>query len=71
MADAGFGATFIPQMAIDRGILNSTDLVALQPSGQQASRDIGLIYRSTTNRRQTFRKLAEVIADLLPERTLQ
>ena len=71
MADAGLGATFIPQMAIDRGILNGTDLVALQPKGQQAARDIGLIYRSTTNRRQTFRKLAEIIADLLPERTLQ
>lgn len=70
MADAGLGATFIPQMAIDRGILNGTDLVALQPTGQQASRDIGLVYRATTNRRQTFRKLAEIIADLLPERTL-
>ncbi|MBY6064289.1 hydrogen peroxide-inducible genes activator [Pseudidiomarina sediminum] len=70
MADAGLGATFIPQMAIDRGILNGTDLVALQPTGQQASRDIGLVYRGTTNRRQTFRKLAEIIADLLPERTL-
>ncbi|HET8817043.1 MAG TPA: hydrogen peroxide-inducible genes activator [Pseudidiomarina sp.] len=71
MADAGRGATFIPQMAIDRGILNGTDLVALQPRGQQASREIGLIYRPTTNRRQTFRKLAECIADLLPERLLQ
>ena len=71
MADAGLGATFIPQMAVDRGILNGTDLVALQPKGQQAARDIGLVYRPTTNRRQTFRKLAEIIANLLPERTLQ
>ncbi len=70
MADAGLGATFVPQMAIEQGILNGTELVALQPKGQHAARDIGLIYRSTTNRRQTFRKLAEVIADLLPERTL-
>jgi LysR family hydrogen peroxide-inducible transcriptional activator len=71
MADARLGATFIPQMAIDRGILNGTDLVALQPTGQQASREIGLVYRPTTNRRQTFRRLAEFIAQLLPEPLLK
>lgn len=67
MADAGLGATFIPKMAIDHGILNGTELVALQPSGQQAFREIGLIYRPTTTRRQTFRQLAKCIAALLPE----
>ncbi len=67
MADARLGATFVPQMAIDRGILNGTELKALQPSGQQAAREIGLAYRPTTNRRQTFRQLAECIATLLPE----
>ncbi|EKE79932.1 hydrogen peroxide-inducible genes activator [Idiomarina xiamenensis] len=71
MADARLGATFIPQMAIDQGILKDTDLVPLQPSGREASRDIGLVYRATTNRRQTFRKFAEEIADLLPENTLK
>ncbi|MDX1706696.1 LysR substrate-binding domain-containing protein, partial [Pseudidiomarina sp.] len=70
IADARLGATFLPQMAIDRGILNGTDLVALKPSGQQAAREIGLVYRATTSRRQTFRKLAESIASLLPEPTL-
>ena len=70
MADAGLGATFVPQMAIDNGILTGTDLVALQPTGAEAAREIGLIYRPTTTRRQTFRVLAECIADLLPERTL-
>ncbi|KFZ31009.1 LysR family transcriptional regulator [Pseudidiomarina salinarum] len=70
IADARLGATFLPQMAIDRGILNGTDLVALKPSGHQAAREIGLVYRATTSRRQTFRKLAESIAALLPEPTL-
>lgn len=70
MADARLGATFLPQMAIDRGILKGTSLKALQPTGQEASREIGLVYRPTTSRRQTFRKLAESIAGLLPETTL-
>ncbi|MEX1220507.1 MAG: LysR substrate-binding domain-containing protein [Idiomarina sp.] len=70
MANARFGATFLPQMAIDRGILQGTSLVALQPSGQEASREIGMVYRPTTSRRQTFRKLAEAVARFLPEPTL-
>lgn len=70
MAHARLGATFVPQLAIDRGILRDTELQALQPSGHESYREIGLVYRPTTSRRQTFRKLAEVVADLLPIRTL-
>ncbi|AVJ57191.1 LysR family transcriptional regulator [Idiomarina sp. OT37-5b] len=70
MADARGGATFMSQMAIDHGILDNTDLIPLKPSGQEASRDIGLVYRATTSRRQTFRKIAEEIATLLPINTL-
>ena len=70
MADAKKGATFMSQMAIDRGILDNTDLKPLKPAGQEAFRDIGMVYRPTTSRRQTFRKLAELIAPLLPVNTL-
>ena len=70
MADARSGATFMSQMAIDRGILENTDLIPLKPSGQEASRDIGVVYRPTTSRRQTFRKIAEEAAALLPINTL-
>jgi LysR family transcriptional regulator, hydrogen peroxide-inducible genes activator len=70
MAEARVGATFVPQMAIAQGILSNTSLVALTPTDSDAYREIGLVFRPTTSRRQTFRKLAEVIADLLPERTL-
>jgi len=71
MANARLGATFLPQMAIDQGILEHTDLTALQPTGAEAFREIGMVYRPTTSRRQTFRKLAEVVAQLLPEPTLR
>ncbi len=46
------------------------DLKPLKPAGQEAFRDIGMVYRPTTSRRQTFRKLAELIAPLLPVSTL-
>lgn len=70
MADAKVGATFMSQMAIDNGILDNSNLVPLQPAGKEAFRDIGLVYRATTSRRQTFRKIAEEIAKLLPVNTL-
>ncbi|MGM0525967.1 MAG: LysR substrate-binding domain-containing protein [Pseudomonadota bacterium] len=70
MANARGGATFMSQMAIDHGILQNTDLVPLKPAGKEASRDIGLVYRATTSRRQTFRKIAEEAAQLLPVNTL-
>lgn len=71
MAEARVGATFVPQMAIDQGILNNTDLIALTPTEEDAYREIGLVFRPTTSRRQTFRKLAEVIAELLPQPCLK
>lgn len=70
MAEALNGATFVPQLAIDAGILAGTDLVIKDPSDGEAYREIGLVFRPTTSRRQTFRKLAEALAVLLPEATL-
>lgn len=71
MAEALGGATFVPQMAIDSGILNGSDLIVTEPSDGEAYREIGLVFRPTTSRRQTFRKLAETLAELLPISTLK
>jgi len=71
MAEALQGATFVPQMAIDAGILNGSDLVVTEPGDGEAYREIGLVFRPTTSRRQTFRKLAEVLAEFLPISTLK
>lgn len=70
MAEARVGATFVPQMAIEQGILANTSLVALTPTDGDAYREIGLVFRPTTSRRRTFRKVAETVAALLPESTL-
>lgn len=66
MAESLQGATFMPQMAIDQGILKQTELHSIPPTQDFAYREIGLVFRPTTTRRQTFRKVAEVVAELLP-----
>lgn len=70
MAESLQGATFMPQMAINQGILENTGLASLPPTEGEAYREIGLVFRPTTTRRQTFRKVAEVAAQLLPVNTL-
>lgn len=70
MAESLEGATFMPQMAIDQGILNGCNLASMAPAGNAAYREIGLVFRPTTTRRQTFRKIAEAVAELLPVSTL-
>ncbi|MCC5856181.1 MAG: hydrogen peroxide-inducible genes activator [Idiomarina sp.] len=70
MADSLRGATFLPQLAIEAGILDNFNLVSMEPTDGEAYREIGLVFRPTTSRRQTFRKVAEVVANLLPIRTL-
>ncbi|SDJ00610.1 transcriptional regulator, LysR family [Ferrimonas sediminum] len=68
MVDSGLGSTFLPQMAIDSGILKGTELATYELEDQQAFREIGLVWRQTTSRLKTFRTLGEMIGDLLPSK---
>jgi LysR family hydrogen peroxide-inducible transcriptional activator len=65
MVANGLGTTFIPQMAIDHGLLDNQNLVIVDPPGQKAFRDIGLVWRPSTSRVETFEQLAEVVSELL------
>ncbi|AIL69782.1 hydrogen peroxide-inducible genes activator [Vibrio vulnificus] len=65
MVANGLGTTFIPQMAIDHGLLDNQNLVVIEPPGQQAYRDIGLVWRPSSSRSKTFNQLAEVVSELL------
>ncbi|WP_108651608.1 hydrogen peroxide-inducible genes activator [Dongshaea marina] len=65
MVGASLGATFLPQMAIDSGILEGTELVTVPLRQEQASRQIGLVWRPSSNRTQTFFKLGELVTELL------
>ena len=65
MVANGLGTTFIPQMAIDHGLLENQNLVVIDPPGQQAYRDIGLVWRPSSSRCETFHQLADVVSELL------
>ncbi|WP_028117712.1 hydrogen peroxide-inducible genes activator [Ferrimonas senticii] len=66
MVDSKLGTTFLPQMAIDAGILTGTSLEAYQPQGSAPYREIGLVWRQTSSRLLTFRTLGQMIQQLLP-----
>lgn len=59
MVDNGLGLTMLPAMAVDAGILNGTDVVARPIKSAQASREIALIWRRNSPRRDEFELLAE------------
>ncbi|MBY6199528.1 hydrogen peroxide-inducible genes activator [Vibrio hangzhouensis] len=65
MVANGLGTTFIPQMAIEHGLLDNQNLIVVEPPGQQAQRDIGLVWRPSSSRRDTFLQLADVVSELL------
>ena len=68
MVDNGFGATLLPQLAIDGGILSGTMLAVLPTAGEQPSRTIGLIWRRGTRRQREFDLLASELGRLVEER---
>ncbi|CAN5364306.1 LysR substrate-binding domain-containing protein [soil metagenome] len=62
MVDNGLGVTMLPQMAIDAGILEHTNVVARPLAATNPSRDIALVWRRASPREKDFRLLAEVLA---------
>lgn len=65
MVANGMGMTFIPQMAIDHGLLDNQNLVVVEPPGHEAYREIGLVWRPTSSRIHTFDQLADVVKGIL------
>lgn len=59
MVDNGLGLTMLPQMAIDAGILNDTQIVARPLKADHAWRDIALVWRRNSPRAEEFRMLAQ------------
>jgi LysR family transcriptional regulator, hydrogen peroxide-inducible genes activator len=68
MVDNGLGITLLPQLAIDGGILSGTTLTVLPITGEQPSREIGLVWRRGTGRQREFELLASVLTQLVEER---
>lgn len=58
MVEHQLGVTFLPQMAINAGILDNKNMVAT-PSQSDAYRDIGILWRKTTGRIRDFRLFSQ------------
>ena len=58
MVANGIGVTLLPEMALESGILNGLVLSAVPLDGEAAHRRIGLVWRRTSGRKETFRRLA-------------
>lgn len=59
MVDNGLGLTMLPEMALDAGILNGTNIVARPLKSNNANREITLVWRKNSPRGDEFRLLAE------------
>jgi LysR family hydrogen peroxide-inducible transcriptional activator len=61
MVDNGLGVTMLPEMAIDAGILEGTDVEARPLDADNPARRIALVWRKASPREKDFRLLAEVL----------
>jgi LysR family transcriptional regulator, hydrogen peroxide-inducible genes activator len=59
MVDNGLGLTLLPQMAIDAGILNGTQIAVRPLESNHAVRQIALVWRKNSPRGEEFRLLAQ------------
>lgn len=64
MVDSDLGVTFIPQMAIDSGLLKNTK-VQTKSLKDNAYREIGLAWRKSSVRKLEFNLMADVIREVI------
>ncbi|RVT48699.1 hydrogen peroxide-inducible genes activator [Rheinheimera sediminis] len=68
MVNNKLGVTFMPQMAINSGLLRGTELVAQKPNSGQAYRDIGVAWRPTSSKLRSYRQMAQLISEVLQQK---
>jgi len=66
MVDNGLGVTMLPEMAVDSGILDHTQVSARPLDAENASRRIALVWRKASPRERDFRLLANVLTEARP-----
>ncbi len=64
MVDSDLGVTFVPQMAIESGLLKNTR-VQIKDMKDKSYREIGLAWRKSSVRKEEFKLLADVIRDTI------
>ena len=68
MVNNKLGVTFMPQMAINSGLLQGTELISQAPSSSGAARDIGVAWRPTSSKSRNYRLMATLIAEVLQQK---
>ena len=63
MVDNGLGVTMLPEMAIQAGILEHTNVVARPLDAAHPSRRIALVWRTNSPREKEFRLLADALRE--------
>jgi LysR family hydrogen peroxide-inducible transcriptional activator len=61
MVDNGLGVTFVPQMAVDAGLLKGTQVTALPLESTHAARHIALVWRRSSPREEEFHLLSRTL----------
>lgn len=64
MVDNDLGVTLVPEMAVQAGLLNGTHVQARPLKAEHARREIALVWRTNSPRREEFEMLAEAIRKL-------
>ena len=67
MVDNGLGLTFIPEMAIDAGILEGTRVDARPLKSDRGARQIALLWRRSSPREEEFQLLATSLRKIVRE----
>lgn len=65
MVANGLGVTLLPQMAIDSGLTDGTDINCTPLPENSPPRGIGLVWRATSGRREEFRQLGQFFKETL------
>jgi len=63
MVDNGLGTTLLPTLAVDAGVLLGTNLFTRPLLAHDPTREIGLVWRQGTGRRDEFRLLANELSE--------
>lgn len=67
MVNSGLGVTFLPQLAIKNGILSDSNLLSLPLDKNAAYREIGMAWRTTSIKQESYRLLSVLVSNLLTQ----
>jgi len=65
------GITFLPELAINSGILSGTDLASISLNNNKAYREIGIAWRPASYKAQSYSLLAQLIEGIVTKKCQQ